>query len=300
MNNMKNKFSIKDLENLTGIKAHTIRIWEKRYSLLSPKRTDTNIRYYDLASFQKMLNVSYLNNNGYKISKIATLKPEEIPALVREIASQTNLESHAINSFKLSMLNFDQTLFYNTYESLLKDKSFENIFYDIFIPLLTEIGLLWQTNTITPAHEHFLTTLIRQKILINTEFIQSEAKPNSKKTFVLFLPDNEIHELGIMFLNYQIVSHNFHCIFLGQSVPMESLADILNYYDDIIFLSYFTIKPLKEEIDDYLSDFSETLLKKSDAEFWILGQMLNSIDMDNIPPKIKCFKSIQEVTDNLI
>ncbi len=300
MNNMKNKFSIKDLENLTGIKAHTIRIWEKRYSLLSPKRTDSNIRYYDLASFQKMLNVSYLNNNGYKISKIATLKPKEIPALVREIASQTNLESHAINSFKLSMLNFDQALFYNTYESLLKDKSFVNIFYDIFIPLLTEIGLLWQTNTITPAHEHFLTTLIRQKILINTEFIQSEAKPNSKKTFVLFLPDNEIHELGIMFLNYQIVSHNFHCIFLGQSVPMESLADILNYYDDIIFLSYFTIKPLKEEIDDYLSDFSESLLKKSDAEFWILGQMLNSIDMDNIPPKIKCFKSIQEVTDNLI
>jgi len=297
---MKNKFSIKDLENLTGIKAHTIRIWEKRYSLLSPKRTDTNIRYYDLASFQKMLNVSYLNNNGYKISKIATLKPKEIPALVREIASQTNLESHAINSFKLSMLNFDQALFYNTYESLLKDKSFENIFYDIFIPLLTEIGLLWQTNTITPAHEHFLTTLIRQKILINTEFIQSEAKPNSKKTFVLFLPDNEIHELGIMFLNYQIVSHNFHCIFLGQSVPMESLADILNYYDDIIFLSYFTIKPLKEEIDNYLSDFSESLLKKSNAEFWILGQMLNSIDMDNIPPKIKCFKSIQEVTDNLI
>ena len=300
MNNMKNKFSIKDLENLTGIKAHTIRIWEKRYSLLSPKRTDSNIRYYDLASFQKMLNVSYLNNNGYKISKIATLKPKEIPALVREIASQTNLESHAINSFKLSMLNFDQALFYNTYESLLKDKSFVNIFYDIFIPLLTEIGLLWQTNTITPAHEHFLTTLIRQKILINTEFIQSEAKPNSKKTFVLFLPDNEIHELGIMFLNYQIVSHNFHCIFLGQSVPMESLTDILNYYDDIIFLSYFTIKPLKEEIDNYLSDFSESLLKKSNAEFWILGQMLNSIDMDNIPPKIKCFKSIQEVTDNLI
>ncbi|ARV10645.1 MerR family transcriptional regulator [Winogradskyella sp. PC-19] len=299
MNNMKNKFSIKDLENLTGIKAHTIRIWEKRYNLLSPKRTDTNIRYYDLASFQKMLNVSYLNNNGYKISKIATLKPEEIPALVREIASQTNLESHAINSFKLSMLNFDQALFYNTYEALLKDKSFDDIFYDIFIPLLTEIGLLWQTNTITPAHEHFLTTLIRQKILINTEFIQSETKPNSKKTFVLFLPDNEIHELGIMFLNYQIVSNNYHCIFLGQSVPMESLADILNYYDDIIFLSYFTIKPLKEEIDDYLKSFSETLLEKTDAEFWILGQMLNSIDMDNLPPKIKCFKSIQEVTDNL-
>ncbi|GGI57267.1 MerR family transcriptional regulator [Winogradskyella haliclonae] len=299
MNNLKNKFSIKDLENLTGIKAHTIRIWEKRYNLLSPKRTDTNIRYYDLASFQKLLNVSYLNNNGYKISKIATLKANEIPSLVRDIASQTNLESHAINSFKLSMLNFDQALFYNTYESLLKDKSFEDVFYDVFIPLLTEIGLLWQTDTITPAHEHFLTTLIRQKILINTEFIQAEAQPTSKKTFVLFLPDNEIHELGLMFLNYQIASRNYHAIFLGQSVPIDSLSDILGYYDDLIFLSYFTIKPLKNDIEDYIKDFDKFILKKSDAEFWILGQMLNYLDLDNLPKKVKSFKSIKEVVSQL-
>ncbi|RZN83205.1 MAG: MerR family transcriptional regulator [Winogradskyella sp.] len=299
MNNLKNKFSIKDLENLTGIKAHTIRIWEKRYNLLSPKRTDTNIRYYDLASFQKLLNVSYLNNNGYKISKIATLKSDEIPNLVRDIASQTNLESHAINSFKLSMLNFDQALFYNTYESLLKDKSFENVFYDVFIPLLTEIGLLWQTDTITPAHEHFLTTLIRQKVLINTEFIQADAKPTSKKTFVLYLPDNEIHELGLMFLNYQIVAHNYHAIFLGQSVPLDSLSDILNYYDDLIFLSYFTIKPLKDEIENYIKDFDKVILQYSDAEFWILGQMLNSLDLDNLPNRIKPFKSIKEVVSQL-
>lgn len=299
MNNLKNKFSIKDLENLTGIKAHTIRIWEKRYNLLSPKRTDTNIRYYDLASFQKMLNVSYLNNNGYKISKIATLKPEEIPVLVREIATQNNLESHAINSFKLSMLNFDQVLFYNTYESLLKDKSFEDVFYEVFIPLLTEIGLLWQTNTITPAHEHFLTTLIRQKILINIEFIQADAKPTSKNTFVLYLPDNEIHELGLMFLNYQIVSRNYHAIFLGQSVPLESLADILSYYDDLIFLSYFTIKPLKDKIEQYIKDFDKLILQNSNAQFWVLGQMLNSLDLDNLPEKIKPFKSIQEVVNQL-
>ncbi len=299
MNNLKNKFSIKDLENLTGIKAHTIRIWEKRYNLLSPKRTDTNIRYYDLASFQKMLNVSYLNSNGYKISKIATLKTNEISELVREIAAENNLESHAINSFKLSMLNFDQVLFYNTYDSLLRDKSFEDVFYDIFIPLLTEIGLLWQTDTITPAHEHFLTTLIRQKILINTELIQAEAKPISEKTFVLYLPDNEIHELGLMFLNYQIVSHNYNCIFLGQSVPLDSLSDILNYYDDLIFLSYFTIKPLKEEINDYIKNFNTLILQNSNAEFWILGQMLNSLDLDNLPEKIKPFKSIKEVVAQL-
>lgn len=299
MNNLKNKFSIKDLENLTGIKAHTIRIWEKRYNLLTPKRTETNIRYYDLASFQKMLNVSYLNNNGYKISKIATLKTNEISELVRKIAAENNLESHAINSFKLSMLNFDQVLFYNTYESLLRDKSFEDIFYDILIPLLTEIGLLWQTDTITPAHEHFLTTLIRQKILINTELIQAETKPNSKKTFVLYLPDNEIHELGLMFLNYQIVSHNYNCIFLGQSVPLDSLSDILDYYDDLIFLSYFTIKPLKDEINDYIKDFDTLILQNSNAEFWILGQMLNSLDLDNLPDRIKPFKSIKQVVDQL-
>lgn len=299
MNNLKNKFSIKDLENLTGIKAHTIRIWEKRYNLFSPKRTDTNIRYYDLESFQKLLNVSYLNNNGYKISKIAELAPREIPKLVREIAFSSNLESHAINSFKLSMLNFDQKLFYKTYESLLKDKPFKDIFYDVFIPLLTEIGLLWQTNTITPAHEHFLTTLIRQKLLINTELILAESQPKSTKTFVLFLPDNEIHELGLMFLNYKIVANNYNCIFLGQSVPINGLVDILNYYDDLIFLSYFTIKPLKEEIEDYIKEFDKKILQKSNAEFWILGQMLNSLDLENLPPKITPFKSIKEVAAKL-
>lgn len=299
MNNLKNKFSIKDLENLTGVKAHTIRIWEKRYNLLSPKRTDTNIRYYDLASFQKMLNVSYLNNNGLKISKIATLEDREISDLVRDIATENNIENHAINAFKLSMLNFDQTLFYKTYSSLLREKSFQDVFYEIFIPLLTEIGLLWQTNTITPAHEHFLTSLIRQKILINTEYIQAEAKPKSKKTFVLYLPDNEIHELGLMFLNYIIISKNYNCIFLGQSVPLDNLTDILHYYDDLIYLSYFTIKPEKLEIDNYINTFEKTILQKSNSELWILGQMLNYIDLENLPNKITAFKSIQEIVAQL-
>ncbi|MBT8326034.1 MAG: MerR family transcriptional regulator [Bacteroidia bacterium] len=299
MNNIKNKFSIKDLENLTGIKAHTIRIWEKRYNLLKPERTDTNIRYYDLASFQKLLNVSYLNNNGYKISKIAAIEEHKIPLLVREIASKDNLESHAINSFKLSMLNFDQILFYNTYDSLLKNKSFDRIFFDIFIPLLTEIGLLWQTDTITPAHEHFITTLIRQKILINTEKLQSKQINKSKKTFVLYLPDNEVHELGLMFINHQIISHGYHSIFLGQSVPLNDLQDLHNYYDDITFVSYFTVKPDKEEIEDYLKSFEKTLLKKSNTEFWILGRMIEVIDLKKLPKTITPFKSIKDVIHKL-
>ncbi|WP_353779543.1 MerR family transcriptional regulator [Winogradskyella sp. 3972H.M.0a.05] len=298
MNNVKNKFSIKDLENLTGIKAHTIRIWEKRYNLLQPKRTDTNIRYYDLSNFQKLLNVSYLNNNGYKISKIADLEEEKIPELVRNIANKTNLKSHAINSFKLSMLNFDQVLFYNTYNSLVREKTFRSIFYDVFVPLMTEIGLLWQTDTITPAHEHFLTTLIRQKILINTENIQIN-KSTTGKTFVLYLPDNEVHEIGLMFLNYEIIAHGHHSILLGQSVPLESLTDVLGYYDDITFVSYFTVKPTREELPKYLKDVQAKLLKGSKTRYWMLGRMLKSIDTSNLPNGFSAFESISGLVKEL-
>ncbi|WP_179334683.1 MerR family transcriptional regulator [Winogradskyella costae] len=299
MNNIKDRFSIKDLENLTGIKAHTIRIWEKRYNLLEPKRTETNIRYYDLESFQKLLNVSYLNNNGYKISKIATIESQQIPQLVREIATETNIESHAINAFKLSMLNFDQALFYKTYDSLYNEKSFEDIFYDIFIPLLTEIGLLWQTNTITPAHEHFVSTLIRQKILISTEKLQSQQIIKSNKTFVLYLPDNEIHELGLMFINHEIVRLGYRSIFLGQSIPITSLLELKNYYDNIIFVSYFTIKPEKENLLNYLNEFSDLILKSSNTNLWMLGRMLNSLESDLIPNNMRVFNTIKSLTKEL-
>ena len=108
MNNVKNTFSIKDLENLTGIKAHTIRIWEKRYNVLEPMRTDTNIRLYDLSSLQKLLNITLLNDYGYKISKISKLNPDKIPLLVNEIISEKSAKNHAISSFKMEMMNFDQ------------------------------------------------------------------------------------------------------------------------------------------------------------------------------------------------
>lgn len=298
MNNVKSKFSIKDLENLTGIKAHTIRIWEKRYNLLSPNRTDTNIRFYELADFQKLLNVSYLNNNGYKISKIATLDERKIPELVRQIATKSNLNSHAINSFKLSMLNFDQVLFYKTYERLEKEKSFRDIFYTIFIPLLTELGLLWQTDTITPAHEHFLTSLIRQKILINTENIQASSETTTK-TFICYLPDNEVHELGLMYINFEIVAHGHQSIFLGQSVPLNSLVDIVNYYNDVTFVSYFTVKPEKEDIHQYIEDVKNKLLIHSHVKFYVLGKMLAALDLDKLPKNIKAFVSIDELVKEL-
>lgn len=299
MNNLKSTFSIKDLENLTGVKAHTIRIWEKRYNLLQPERTDTNIRYYDLESLQALLNVSFLNENGYKISKIASLNRKDIADLVKNMSINNKSNDHALNLFKLAMLNFDQALFYKTYDNLSKEKSLREIFHELFVPLLSEIGVLWQTDTITPAHEHFISTLIRQKIVLETEKIQAENQAASNSTFVLFLPDNEIHELGLMYLHLEIISKGHQSILLGQSVPMKSLADILGYYEDITFVSYFTIQPEKESLSQYLKDFEKTLLKKKTTKFWILGKMIEHIDLKKLPNSIKTFQSIHHLVEEI-
>ena len=299
MNNIQVNFSIKDLENLTGIKAHTIRIWEKRYNLLEPNRTDTNIRTYSITSLQKLLNISFLNNNGYKISKIAQLQEVEIPIKVREIASRSKVEDHAINAFKMAMINFDQVLFYNTYNNLIENKSFSDIFYTVFRPLLNEIGILWQTNTITPAHEHFLSVHIKQKILLNIERLQSlEPKPNSK-TYILYLPENEIHDIGLLFVNYQLRSKGYHTIFLGESVPVESLTSVLEFFKEIIFISYFTVNPEVDKIPDYINKFNDLLLKQTGNKLLLLGPKLLSVENIELPENTTTYQTIEELIDNL-
>ncbi|TXG39221.1 MerR family transcriptional regulator [Seonamhaeicola maritimus] len=298
MNNIQVNFSIKDLENLTGIKAHTIRIWEKRYNLLQPNRTDTNIRTYSIGSLQKLLNITFLNNNGLKISKIANLGEEEIPIKVRELASRSKVEDHAINAFKMAMINFDQVLFYNTYNNLIENKSFSDIFYTIFLPLLNEIGILWQTDTITPAHEHFLSTHIKQKILLNIERLQSlEPQPNSK-TYILYLPDNEIHDIGLLFINYQLRSKGFHTIFLGESVPMQSLSSVLEFFNEITFVSYFTVNPEIDKIPEYIDNFNSLLLEESEHNLMLLGPRLADFDINKLPNKVSIYSSIEELVEN--
>lgn len=299
MNNIKVNFSIKDLENLSGIKAHTIRIWEKRYNLLEPDRTNTNIRYYSSTSLQKLLNITYLNNNGFKISKIATLKEEDIALKVKEIALQLNAENHAINDFKMSMINFDHALFYKTYNELLTNNNFSNIFYSTFIPLLNDIGMLWQTNTITPAHEHFISVLIKQKILLNIENLQSQNPRPDTKTFVLYLPEKEIHDIGLLFINYQLRKKGYHTIFLGESVPLNNLKELYNFFDGISFVSYFTIYPEEENVHEYLTNFSELLLKDKDSSLLLLGAKVMNYNFDELPDKISIHKSIESLIKNL-
>lgn len=295
MNNVKNVFSIKDLENLSGIKAHTIRIWEKRYGVLEPMRTETNIRLYDLHSLQKLLNITLLHNHGYKISKISKLEDEKIADLVKNIVTEKNSKNHAINAFKLAMMNFDQTLFTNTYNELLSEKSFQKVFYEVFIPLMSEIGLLWQSDTISPAHEHFISHLIRQKILINTEILQSRKITNTDKVFVLYLPMNEIHELGLMYLNYEFINNGYKTIYLGESVPTDSLKDVTKYFNDIIFVSYMTVEPDKDKINSYIEDVKKELLENSDAQLWITGRMIEHIQLPKGEAKVKVFQSISEM-----
>ena len=299
MNNVKSNFSIKDLENLSGIKAHTIRIWEKRYNLFQPNRTDTNIRCYDLENLQKLLNVTFLYNNGYKISKISQLGEDNIPKVVKNMVAEQRDNGHVLNSFKMAMMNFDQALFFKTYNALLKEKSFREIFYEDFIPFLNEVGLLWQTDTITPSHEHFICALIKQKILVNTEKLQLCTPTNASKTFVLYLPDNEIHELGLMFLNYEILSKGYQSIFLGQSIPIFSLKDLVPLYDNIVFVSYFTVQPDKDNIMAYLKDFHDTLLKDHTSELWILGKMLHEIHQKELPKTIVPFSQIDHLVQKL-
>ena len=299
MNNVKKFFSIRDLENLSGIKAHTIRIWEKRYGLLTPERTTTNIRTYNISNLQKLLNVTLLYNNGYKISKIAKIPEENIPLMVREIVSKSSVKNYAINAFKLSMVNFDQTMFTNTYNSLLADKSFREIFKDVFIPLLNELGLLWQTDTISPAHEHFITSLIKQKILINTEKLQDRQPTRKDKIFVPFLPENEIHEIGLLYINYEITLRGYKSIYLGQTVPLDTLKDVMKYFDNICFLSYFTVVPSKDKIESYIHDFSKMVEDYNNPQFWVLGYQTQHLDKTNLPDFIRTFNSIEQVISEL-
>jgi len=294
MKRIKSTFSIKNLENLSGIKAHTLRIWEKRYNLLEPERTDTNIRRYSLDSLKRLLNVTLLYNHGFKISKIASLNEEEIPELVRSIALKSNSEQVAINAFKLSMINFNYDLFDTNYNEILQHHDFQYVFLNVFMPLMRELGILWQTGAISPSHEHFITNLIKQKIHLQTELLQrKKPKRGEHPLFVIFLPENEIHELGVLYLNYLILNSGFRTIFLGQSLQTTSLETLYSYNTKFYFVTYLTVEPNKDEIMPFISQFHENLLKDRDSKLLIFGPQQIEIDTDKLPGQVELFRSVE-------
>jgi methanogenic corrinoid protein MtbC1 len=240
-----------------------------------------------------------LYNNGYKISKIAKIPEAELAEHVHAISAKARNSSGAINAFKLAMVNFDQALFQQTFDQLAETKSFRVIFWNIFIPLLEELGLLWQTDTIGPAHEHFVTHLIKHKISLSTEKVQQEVGETREGVFVLFLPENEIHEIGLLFLNYELVYRGYKTIYLGQTIPLESLIDIKKYFDNPHFVSYFTVSPTPEDLKAYLDNFLETLLDGSESTLWILGRQTAHLTEFKLPKSVKVFHRIGEMLDTL-
>ena len=293
LDNIQQDFTIKDLENISGIKAHTIRIWEKRYNLLEPKRTDTNIRYYSHENLQKILNVVLLSKNGYKISIIAKMSREEMLLQSREVAFGSNTNDAAINDFKLAMFQFDKVLFDKTYKKLLLKKHFEKIVKDVFIPFLNHIGLLWQTDTILPAHEHFISNLIAQKIHLNIELITTIVN-ESNKTYVLFLPENEIHELGLLYLNYELLLKGNRTIYLGQNLPLDNLKCFFDYQEDLCFITSLTVKPYNSKIEDYFNQV-ESLLENSKHEFIAVGRRTSLLKAKDYKSNISFFDSIADI-----
>ena len=293
MDTIKNNFSIKDLENITGVKAHTIRIWEKRYDLLSPERSETNIRYYSNKNLQKLLNIVLLNNNNYKISKISEMKDDEISFMARELVLDRAINEEAINSLKLAMFQFDKTLFNNIYNRLLLKKNFKEIFKEIFTPFLEHVGLLWQTETILPAHEHFVSNLISQKVQVNTEKLKYTTII-SDTTYVLFLPENEIHELGLLYLNYELVLRGYKTIYLGQSLPIDNLNYFFGIGKNVCFITSMTIKPYDDKITDYFNEL-DTILNMSNHSLIAIGKKAMEFLNHDFQSQISLYPTISKL-----
>jgi len=293
LDNIKKNFSIRDLENISGIKAHTIRIWEKRYNLLSPERSKTNIRFYSHQNLQKLLNIVLLNNNNYKISKISQMSDDQINTTARELAFNNSLNDDAINSLKLSMFKFDKVLFNTTYNSLLNKKTFGEIFKDIFIHFLEHLGLLWQTETILPVHEHFISNLITQKVQINTDELKY-TQISSDKVYILFLPENEIHELGLLYLNYELVLRGHRTIYLGQNLPLNNLNIFFDIHDKITFITSMTVRPYEDDIVEYFNTM-DNIISTSSHSLIAIGKKVMQFRSNKFKSKISLYPSISEL-----
>lgn len=214
------EYKIKDLEALTGIKAHTIRIWEKRYNLISPERTDTLIRTYTDEDLTNLLSVALLNKNGIKISKIVDMGKEQISKKVWDLKFSKN-ENSSQEKLILALIELDEDLFRNTLQSLIDSVGLEETFASHLIPFLDRIGIMWIVGTIHPAQEHFISNLIRQKVI--SEIDKLNVPINEVKPVMLYLPEHEWHEISLLYYQYILRRNGINTVYLGQSLPYDSL-----------------------------------------------------------------------------
>ncbi len=285
-----NAFTIKDLENLTGIKAHTIRIWEQRYNFLKPQRTDTNIRYYSNNELKKILNIALLNRYGFKISHIGKMSDDDIHVKILGINNTEAQQERVINELIQKMIDLELVSFELVIDEHIRVKGIEKTIHKIIFPFMERIGVLWVTGHINPAQEHLVSNIIRQKLIVGTQAI-SNLIP-TKKTALLFLPEGEFHELGLLFIQYLLKNRGIGVLYLGTNIPLEDVDYVVKHKaPDFIYTHLTSVSNLFN-----FDRFIQQSQKRFSSIPLIISGRLASIYDKSIPPNVHFKKSLQEVT----
>lgn len=281
------KYSIKDLEHFSGIKAHTIRIWEKRYNILDPNRTETNIRLYTDDDVKRILNVAMLVKNGYKISFVATFSDSKIQAEVIRINQHLNDADKSIDQLLYHAVNIDSVSFERLLDEMIQKNGFRKTMEQVVYPFFERIGVLWQVGSIFVAHEHFVSYLIRSRLIHETCKYRSD---DGAGTILLFLRESEWHELGLLYYNYLAAQAGLKCVYLGQSLPFGDLSNLLSSGKyDYIFTS-FVHSLEKAELESYLDKLSHLF---SQGKILISGRQVN-INKPKLPHNVTVVKNASE------
>lgn len=286
-----NAFTIKDIENLSGVKAHTIRIWEQRYDFLKPQRTDTNIRYYSNEELKTILNIALLNKYGFKISHINKMNFGEINQKLVSLSPHYAQQELIVNQLISSMVDLDLDRFEELLVEQIDLKGVEKIINTIIFPFLEKIGILWITNNINPAQEHLVTNIIRQKILVGIENTVSQIK--SEKVALLFLPEGEFHELGLLYVYYLLKSRGIKVLYLGADVPLSDVSFIARVKKPDYLYTHLTALSASFNIERFLNNVH---LKINDVPVIISGPFTVNYKKE-IPPNIYLKKSLDEVKE---
>jgi len=273
------RYSIKELERLSGIKAHTIRIWEKRYKLFEPVRTPTNIRYYSDEDLRKLLSVTLLSNNGVKISKIVSMEEQEISSAIKGIKDESIISQKRVDDLIFPMLEFDEDKFNQLFQEYSKELGLEKTFTEVIYPFLEKVGILWLSDEVSPAQEHFTTHLIRQKLSAAIEALPSVS--DQAKKVILFLPEGEYHELGLLFFQFLYKKKGVRVYYFGQSVPVEQVKIASETISPNWILTYTVIRPKAgtEELIERLS------ICKADEIFFLENEAQHNSNL-NYPSSV--------------
>ena len=285
-------YSIRDLEQLSGIKAHTLRIWEQRYDILKPERTDTNIRTYDDKDLKLVLNIALLKDHGYKISEISKMEAEEMSKEVMSISDKQMNYPDQIHALTISMLDLDEERFEKIVSTNTLQFGFENMMVNIIYPFLARIGTLWITGSIGPAQEHFISNLIRQKLIVAIDGQLPSLRQGAKK-YLLYLPEGEMHEISLLFGNYIVRSRQNKVIYLGQSLPFNELSFACQMHKPDYIFSVITSVPGQDEIQRYVYKLAKEF---PDTKILLTGYQVVGQDID-CPDNVEVITQIRQLME---